>query len=95
MATLIESDGSERHVSPASPEHGFTLTELYALIDCKTVEAIGLTEQGRSMWLDENGKLNAELRVNMKATDILHRAGGSYADYVVGRVLICEEGEVR
>jgi hypothetical protein len=97
MATIIRAhDGQEFSVSPKNKEIGFTLQELYDLIgnNCDCVEHITLAD-GRSMWLDEEGKFRKPLlHENAKATRLLHKAGGMPEDYVVGNVLI-EKGEVQ
>lgn len=94
MATLILPDGTETTVSPKNKRNGFTLDELYKLIGCDCVEHVELAD-GRSMWLDEEGKYrNPAPQFNRKATTLLHKAGGMPFDTVVGTVLI-EKGEVR
>lgn len=94
MAILIDPDGSQSEVHPRNPRKGFSLEELYGLIECTTVQAISLAD-GRTMWMDEEGKLSTVLFVNEKATEMLLSAGGMPADFVVGKVLISERGEVK
>jgi hypothetical protein len=97
MATVIRAhDGQEFTVSPKDKAYGFTLAELYDLIGngCDIVEHVYLAD-GRSMWLDEEGKFRQPpLAHNSKATKLLHEAGGMLDDFVVGNVLI-EKGEVQ
>jgi len=94
VAKLIDPDGSEQEVFARNPKRGFTLDELYALIECTTVQAISLAD-GRTMWMDEEGKLGTVLFVNEKATELLLDAGGMPDDFVVGKVLISAPGEVK
>jgi hypothetical protein len=94
MATLIDADGTEKQVFPRNPKRGFDLKQLYELIDCTTVEMITLRD-GRTMWMDEDGKYNEALTLNGKATQLFHGAGGMPDDFVVGKVLVCSKGEVK
>ena len=94
MALLIHPDGSEQEVFPRKSKKGFTLDELYSLIGCTTVQAISLAD-GRTMWMDEEGKLSTVLVVNEKATELLLEAGGMPDDFVVGPVLLTARGEVQ
>ncbi len=95
MAELIHANGDQSTVQPRIPQRGFSLSELYAIIGCKTVQAIALAD-GRTMWMDEEGKLQGGLLiVNEKATKLLVEAGGIPGDEVVGNVLITEPGEVK
>lgn len=94
MARFIHANGNEADVKPLNPKKGFSLRELYALIQCETVQAVGLAD-GRTMWMDEEAKLKSGLQfVNEKATKLLADAGGIPGDEVIGNVLITEPGEV-
>jgi hypothetical protein len=89
MALLINADGTEAEVFPANMQRGFTLKELYFLLDCDIVQAIQLRGPGISMLLDENAKLkNPVPPENPRATRLLHEAGGIPWDRVVGKALI-------
>lgn len=90
MATLIRADGTEQDVHPRGA--AFELEEMYALIGCTTVELVGLAD-GRSMWLDEDGR-GLKKPVNGKATALLHQAGGIPWDVVVGDALVTGPTEV-
>lgn len=94
MAKLISPDGTELDVQPRIRLRGFTLQELYALIDCETVQAVSLAD-GRTMWMDEEAKLRDTWFVNEKATNLLIEAGGVPGDSVLGNVLITVPGEVK
>lgn len=92
MATLIKPDGAESEVNPRSGRE-FQLDELYALIDCDTVQAVSLAD-GRTMWCDEEAKLKTPWPpTNPKATQLLAEAGGIPGDIVLGNVLICSATE--
>lgn len=93
MATLLKADGSSTEVSPKNGKD-FSLEELYSLIGCELVELVQLPK-GRTMWLDEEGKLKHPPKPrNSEATVLLHMAGGSPMDYIAGDALICEGWEV-
>lgn len=93
MATLI-TPTSCTTVSPKDAKRGFTLQELYSLIQCTTVQLIKLAD-GRGMWMDEEGKFRSVIEVNREATRLLMEAGGDPGDFVVGNVLITHPKEVR
>lgn len=94
MAILIHPDGSEAEVHPFNPKKGFTLAELYHILNCGVVQMIHLAN-GKQMWMDENGKFNPRLVSNPRATLLLQEHGGMVGDYIVGSVLVCEPGEVQ
>ena len=95
MAKFIHANGNEATVHPLSRKAGFSLREMYALLNCETVQAVELAD-GRTMWMDEEAKLKEGLQfVNEKATKLLAEAGGIPGDEVIGSVLITEPGEVR
>jgi uncharacterized membrane protein len=91
MARTIAPDGTTAEVLPANGR-AFTLTELYRHVDCETVELVHLAD-GRLMWMDEDGKAKVDLEINDAATTLLHTAGGSPWDAVVGTVLITTSTE--
>lgn len=91
MAVLLQPDGTKSAVTPANGRT-FTLEEFYALLECKTVEMIHL-EDGRLMWVDEHGKFKDDPQPNLRATCLLHKAGGLLWDVVVGRALLCSKME--
>lgn len=93
MATVILTDSSRVVVSPADPENGFTLAELYALIGCTTIEVVNLAD-GRMMVADEDGR-SKRLPVNLVATRLYQEAGGPTGWAIVGNVVICEHGELQ
>ena len=66
--------------------------EFYALLDCSLVQAIHLPD-GKTMWIDEEGKLKPHTR-NTVASILLLDAGGLPDDYVAGAAIITDEGEI-
>ena len=92
MAELIKADGMVEEVMPENGQH-FTLAELYQHCECDRVQVIYL-DDGRTMWLDEEGKFKEHVR-NEKATKLLEVAGGAFGDYIAGTALICDEHEVQ
>jgi hypothetical protein len=94
VASLIHPNGDESIVHPLDKKRGFSLQELYRLLDCTTVQAISLAD-GRTMWMDEEAKLKNGLQfVNDEATKLLIDAGGVLGDEIIGSVLITSEDEV-
>jgi hypothetical protein len=87
MAVLITSDGVETIVKPANGQ--FTLEELQGFVG-GWIELIR-TNDGRQMWLNEEGKLN-RLPLNWKAT-LLTRGIVNDNDVIVGDVLITNPAE--
>jgi hypothetical protein len=90
MATLITHDGLERTVIPSNLKRGFTLEEMYFLLECDTIEVVTLAD-GRLMVIDENGKL-LKRPVNNKATE-LFLEDRDPLDYIVGPALVCDRRE--
>lgn len=93
MATLIATNGARSTVTPANPKTGFTLAELYRVLDCDTVETLSL-RNGLTMVMDENGKYTTKDR-NEEATVLARRAGIAPSDWVVGPVLIVNRKELQ
>lgn len=90
MALLITPDGEQTEVSASGST--FTLEELYSILECSMVQAIFL-EDGRFMWIDEEGKFKPH-QANLLATRLLHQAGGMASDYIAGLALITDRNEV-
>lgn len=96
MATLYETNGTTREVTPANGVK-FTLEEMYALLGCEIVEWIPLAKNQVAV-IDESGLLHRRA-INHKATEILlpiferrgilHSASG-----IVGPVLIGKRKEL-
>lgn len=91
MAELITTQDTTTTVVPQGTI--FTLKEIYSLLNCNLVQIISLND-GRIMWLDEEGKLKPHFS-NAKATQLLHASGGMEDDYIAGDVLITTHDEVQ
>jgi hypothetical protein len=91
MAELITVQDTTTTVFPQ--DSLFTLKEIYSLLNCNMVQAITL-DDGRIMWLDEEGKLKPHFS-NAKATQLLHASGGMENDYIAGDVLITSQDEIQ
>ena len=96
MARLIRTDGTQETIRPKDESQGFRFEgELYELLGCDLIEIIHLAA-GRLMLLDEEGKLRRPRKpMNEKATRLLHEAGGSPFDVVLGDVALLEPGELK
>lgn len=93
MATLIEWNGRETQIRPKNPEQGFTLDELYLLIECELVEITSLAD-GRLMVMDELGRLRVPRRpVNVRATTI-YQEGRATGLAILGDVVVGCPGEI-
>lgn len=92
MAELITTQDTTTTVVPQ--DTCFTLQEMYSLLNCSMVQAISLND-GRIMWLDEEGKFKAPHFFNSAATRLLHESGGMEDDYIAGGVLITSHDEVQ
>jgi len=89
MAKLIDMLGDVQEVHPKGSKY-FTLQELYSLIGCEWVQVVPLRD-GRSLWIDEVGKMNS--KENVVATDMF-RQDLLPGDYLAGNVLVDDAGEV-
>ena len=94
MATLIKVDGTKTEVFPKNKRKGFTLAEVYSLMNCRLVELVGPLDDGRSMLVDEEGKLKEgwNSRINSEATRLFQSRFGAY-DVIVGDVLLVTDKE--
>jgi hypothetical protein len=91
MAELIVAQGATTTVFPQDTI--FTLKEIYSLLNCNLVQIISLND-GRIMWLDEEGKFKPHF-FNSTATRLLHESGGMDDDYIAGDVLITSQDEIQ
>lgn len=96
MATLIRTDGTEQNIQPSNAAEGFHFEgELYRLLQCDTIQIVQLAD-GRLMLMDEEAKLRRPQKlVNWKATQLMHEAGGSPFDVVLGDVVIAVSDELK
>lgn len=92
MATLIGTNGAEVKVTPNDGKH-FTLQEFYGLLSCVYVEWFTLKE-GRTLIFDEDAKRKGLPR-NLRATQLLHHAGGMPCDFIAGNALLVDRNEMR
>lgn len=93
MATLITATGAQSTVSPLDASAGFSLEEVYRLLECETVQHVNLAD-GRLMLMDEEAKIrNGQREINLTATRLLMEAGGLPRDYIIGSVLVCSRTE--
>jgi hypothetical protein len=68
--------------------------ELYKTLQCETIEVVHLAD-GRLMLLDEEGKHRRPRKpINYRAARLVHEAGGSPFDVVVGDVAILDADEL-
>lgn len=94
MGQLIKADGTERDITPRSGAKFKFKGELYELLACKTIQHIHLAD-GRLMLMDEDAKhLAVRKPYNVKATRLLHAAGGARHDRIEGDVVVIERGEL-
>ena len=92
MATLIKVDGTLISIDPANKEAGFTLDELYSLVECEMIEAVYLSD-GTIMAIDEEGKLTDPPKPVNRAATALTRDVLRANDLIVGNALICTKEE--
>lgn len=92
MATLYKWTGEVEAVTPRNKKKGFSLPELYRLLDCEMIEAVYLPG-GLAMVIDEDGKFNRPQEVNREATELLKGAGGIPGDWIAGHALVCDDEE--
>lgn len=96
MATLIKVDGTKKTVAPRDKNRGFTLDEIYELLECSVIEHIAVSNGNQEhMIVDEEAKLKAGWteRVNVEATRIFNNTYGAGRDVIVGDVLVCNNKE--
>lgn len=86
MATLIKVDGSQKDVFPENKENGFTLKELYGLLECEMIEIATTFQDGKMLVVDEEGLLKPEPVVNPVASMLV-------GDYIVGNAIVVSQEE--
>ena len=94
MATLMKIDGTKIEVFPKNKRNGFTLKEVYEIICCSMVEIVGTMNDGRLMFVDEEGKLKKGwgALINPQATE-LYRVFFGVRDVIVGNALLVTDEE--
>lgn len=87
MAQLIHVNGTSETVNPADEVRGFTLREMYDLLDCELIQIV-YVDNGNILVVDEEGKLK-QRPVNYEAS--------THCDFdmIVGPALLCSPGEVK
>jgi hypothetical protein len=89
LPALFRTDGVIRHVEPANGTN-FTLKELYALLECDTIEVLYPDMDGAILICDENSKLSSDHQMNFVATALME--GRLFpGDYVAGHALLCPD----
>ena len=89
MATLIQSDGTEKIVNPARRRAGFTIREMYHLIGSKDLHVLSLAD-GRRM-VAEAGDHEA---INEKATALYHESRNT-GKAIRGDVVVGTKSEIQ
>lgn len=87
MAKLIRVNGTIESVQPHNPKEGFTLHELYRLLNVEMIQHVPVGEFG--IVIDEEDKLNGALPTNKVAT-ALFQSELLPGDYLVGDCLVIE-----
>ena len=83
---------------PISPANGrnFKLPELYALLDCQTVDVVRLSPE-LILIIDDEGKFRHPAYLNLLATYLWHQhqpeARG--VDSIVGRAILCHDSQFK
>ena len=98
MAKLFYFDGDEvktKEVTPKNPEEGFTLKELYAMLDCDLIEIFHINDEemfvcDEEFRLKEGWQERWNAPANQYVTNTCHR----YFN-LCGNVLICKLEDVK
>ncbi len=95
MAFLISAETSRlSEVLPKNPATGFTLDELYALLNCSTVEIVYL-RNGTILIIDEDGKYTSKAK-NALATGVAKALEGIRPDdYIVGDAIHADGHDIQ
>ncbi len=93
MAVFIPVAGPLEPITPANPRNGFTLIELYARLECRTIQVIPLFGQ-ELLVFDEIGKYQAKPE-NPRATALARPAGIAPDDYIAGHAIVCNRTELK
>lgn len=92
MATLIKTDGTKKTVFPKNKRRGFTLQEVYDLLNIDMVQVVPVNNGAEELMLcDEEAKIKEGWfnRLNEEATRIFDRSYGVGRDVIIGDVLMC------
>ena len=90
---LYKVNGDIEDILPESKTKGFTLEEVYKILDISMVQAVPLVASDGSEYTllcDEEGKLvnNWADKINIEATKVWNQFYGD-TDIIVGDVIIC------
>ena len=80
IAQLIKPNGEVAEITPSNGTD-FSRDECYVLIGCSKVEIAPLSDC-RTMLLDEEGKLNDNIEINEKATELYMKGRPPHAKFV-------------
>jgi hypothetical protein len=96
MATLYKADGTQETVAPKNGAD-FQLGELYAMLECDTIEVISLRDKDRSiMIMDEDGKMRQDWVLNQRATTLAMQNWAIFdGDVIAGHALVCKDSELQ
>lgn len=90
-------DPHSAHPQPVQPANGrcFEVEELYALLNCETVQVVEITEE-LILIIDENGKLSQPAYLNLLATYLWyhHQPEARGVDSIVGRAILCHTSQL-
>ena len=103
MATLYKVNGTVvKDIKPKDPKSGFSLDELYKLIDTDIIQPIyhgsNANRQPFIFIGDEEGKLKPDAKVNWEATSLLHkrdRVAALSGTILVGNILEVNDEEFK
>ena len=93
---LLDPQGAEPQ--PLNPRNGrsFKLAELYAALDCQTVDVVRLTPD-LILIIDDEGKFREPCYLNLLATYLWyqHVPEARGLDAIVGKVILCHDNQFR
>ncbi len=83
---------------PVTPANGrsFKLAELYAMLDCRTVDVVRLTDE-LILIIDDEGKFREPAYLNLLATYLWHQhqPAARGVDAIVGRAILCHDKQFK
>lgn len=91
MSKLLWTNGSRTTVAPKDAKKGWTLEELYKLLDCTMVEVVRVGKvEGipHILIVDEEGMMKANAQMNVTAFEYAKRP-------IVGKALLCPTSEFK
>lgn len=94
MAFLVHPDKRVEMLDPADPTQGFTLEELYPMLDTDIIEVVPVPGGTHIMIIDEIGK-HKHKAYNPAASAALGPHFMESGDYIVGKALVCRREELK